>query len=271
MMNDTFERTWGPRAGARPADEYWPKVIGAVRETHPEFRFFAEAYWDLEWALQQQGFDYCYDKRLYDRLEHDSAEQVREHLCADDAYQARLLRFIENHDEPRAAAVFDTARQKAAAVTTLTQNGARLVHNGQLWGAKVRLPVFLGRYPVEARDDDLAAFYRSLLDVLRDPVFRHGHWQLCDRWGWPDDDRFENLVAWSWDGDSRWLIIVNLSDTTSAGLVRAPWDGVRAQSWRLVDPTNDITFDRSGDDLGDGLFVELDPWRWHMFRIESTG
>ena len=28
----------------------------------------AEAYWDLEWALQQQGFDYCYDKRLYDRL-----------------------------------------------------------------------------------------------------------------------------------------------------------------------------------------------------------
>jgi hypothetical protein len=28
----------------------------------------AEVYWDMEWTLQQQGFDYCYDKRLYDRL-----------------------------------------------------------------------------------------------------------------------------------------------------------------------------------------------------------
>ena len=26
----------------------------------------AEVYWDLEWTLQQQGFDYAYDKRLYD-------------------------------------------------------------------------------------------------------------------------------------------------------------------------------------------------------------
>jgi hypothetical protein len=30
--------------------------------------FLAEAYWDLEWSLLQQGFDYCYDKRLFDRL-----------------------------------------------------------------------------------------------------------------------------------------------------------------------------------------------------------
>ena len=40
----------------------------------------AEAYWDLEWALQQQGFDYCYDKKLYDRMEHGDAENVRLHL-----------------------------------------------------------------------------------------------------------------------------------------------------------------------------------------------
>ena len=62
----------------------------------------AEAYWDLEWELQQQGFDYCYDKRLYDRLEHDTVESVPLHLCADLAYQRKLVRFIENHDEPRA-------------------------------------------------------------------------------------------------------------------------------------------------------------------------
>ena len=68
MMNDVFSRTWGTRVGAPPADDYWPTIIPAVREAHPDFRFIAEAYWDLEWALQQQGFDFCYDKRLYDRL-----------------------------------------------------------------------------------------------------------------------------------------------------------------------------------------------------------
>ena len=59
--------------------------------------FIAEAYWDMEWTLQRQGFDLCYDKRLYDRLAHDGAEAVRAHLEAEPAYQERLIRFIENH------------------------------------------------------------------------------------------------------------------------------------------------------------------------------
>src|SRR4051794_33253864 len=131
MMNDTFERTWGSRAGDRPADDYWPVVIGAVRQTHPDFLYLAEAYWDLEWDLQQQGFDYCYDKRLYARLLHDGPEDVRLHLLADDASQARLVRFVENHDEPRVASVLDPAREKATTVATMTQVGVRLVHHGQ--------------------------------------------------------------------------------------------------------------------------------------------
>ena len=49
MMNDVFARTWGARVGEAPATEYWPTVIAAVRDTHPEFLFLAEAYWDLEW------------------------------------------------------------------------------------------------------------------------------------------------------------------------------------------------------------------------------
>ena len=109
MMNDVFSRTWGARVGAPPAEDYWPTVIPAVRDAHPGFRFIAEAYWDLEWALQQQGFDFCYDKRLYDRLVAGEARQIRPHLSADRQYQQRLVRFIENHDEPRAAAVFDDA------------------------------------------------------------------------------------------------------------------------------------------------------------------
>ena len=151
LLNSIFERTWGSRAGQRPATEYWRDLIPAVKKTYPDFLFIAEAYWDLEWELQQQGFDFCYDKRLYDRLEHDNAESVRLHLCADLAYQAKLLRFIENHDEPRAAATFSSAKERAAAVTIATLPGARLFHEGQFEGRKIRLPVFLGRRPAETR------------------------------------------------------------------------------------------------------------------------
>jgi hypothetical protein len=230
--------------------------------------FLAEAYWDLEWALQQQGFTYCYDKRLYDRILQGPAEAVRLHLLADDDYQHRLLRFVENHDEPRAASEFGSSRSPVAAVTALTQTGARLVHNGQLQGATVHLPVFLGRYPVEPTDQALLDFYRSFLGALTDPTFRLGRWQLCERSGWPGDDRYQNLVTWCWDGDTRWLIVVNLSDTTSAGMVRTQWDDLKGQQCRLTDPTQNTAFVRAGDDLVEGLFVELDAWRWHLFRIE---
>ncbi len=123
LLNDVFQRTWGGRAGQPPPTEYWQNVIPAVKRSHPDFLFIAEAYWDLEWELQQKGFDFCYDKRLYDRLEHESAESVRLHLCADAAYQQKLLRFLENHDEPRAATAFPGAKEKAAAVATSTLAG----------------------------------------------------------------------------------------------------------------------------------------------------
>ncbi len=110
LINNIFARTWAERAGEMPPTEYWPDVIAAVKQQHPQFLFLAEAYWDLEWELQQQGFDFCYDKRLYDRIEHDDVEGVRLHLNADLAYQHKLVRFIENHDEPRASVAFDSAK-----------------------------------------------------------------------------------------------------------------------------------------------------------------
>ena len=63
VLPEVFERTWG-----RAARPFWPTAVARVREKAPGFTFMAEVYWDLEWTLQQQGFDYAYDKRLYDRL-----------------------------------------------------------------------------------------------------------------------------------------------------------------------------------------------------------
>lgn len=269
VMNDIAARTWGERIGPVPAADYWPTVIPAVRAGHPGFMFLAEAYWDLEWALQQQGFDFCYDKRLYDRLQHGPAAQVNGHLSGDVAYQSRLVRFVENHDEPRAAATFGE-RAGVTAVAALTQTGARLIHHGQLQGRRTRLPVFLGRFPDETDDPAITDLYRTLLPVLADRTLHDGRWQLAERSGWSGSG-FENLVAWCWDGPTRWLVVVNLSGLPVTGQVRVPLDDLHGRTWRLVDPTHDVAYDRHGHDLVDGMFVRLGGWDWHLLRIDPAG
>ncbi|MDY7103375.1 MAG: alpha-amylase family glycosyl hydrolase [Actinomycetota bacterium] len=271
VRNEVFARTWGHLVGAAPDEEYWTEVIGEVRRRYPGFWFIAEAYWDMEWDLQQLGFDHCYDKRLYDRLvAAEPAESIRLHLCADGDYQDGLVRFVENHDEPRAASALAPERLRAATVTTLTQRGARLVHDGQLSGRRVHLPVFLGRFPDEEPDPDLEAFHRALLAAIADRTFHDGTWRLCEREGWGEggDDTWTDLVAWSWDGATRWVVIVNLAATGATGRVRFPWDDLRARPWRLVDPTSGDVLRRAGDDLVDGVYVSLEPWAWHLWRVE---
>jgi len=269
MLNNIFERTWGARAGSRPATDYWTTVIKTIKAKYDEFRFIAEAYWDLEWELQQQGFDFCYDKKLYDRMEHADAETVRQHLLADSAYQQKMVRFIENHDEPRAAATFPGGKGRAAAVAVLTLTGARLLHEGQFEGRKVRLPVFLGRRPEEPVDYDLSAFYARLLKEVDHDVFRNGYWRLCERSGWPDNQSCLNTLAWCWAKDSeRYLIVINFSDQPTQALVRVLMDELRGKNWRLNDLMAGETYDRSGDEMRDsGLYVDLKPWQCHFFKL----
>ena len=268
LENPIFESTWHERAGERPAREYWAELIPAIKADHPDFLFMAEAYWDREWSLQQQGFDFCYDKRLYDRLEHGGAESVRLHLCAELAYQEKLVRFIENHDEPRAAATFWPGQENAAAVVMATLPGARLFHEGQFEGRQVKLPVFLGRRPTESIDRELKSFYRKLLEAVDCTVFHDGQWALCERTGWPDNASFQDLVAWSWaNNDQRCLVMVNLSDHAVQARVHLPWNDVHGETWVLSDTLSGVTYDREGDEIErQGLYVELGPWKYHLFE-----
>ena len=157
ILPEVFERTWG----RKPAP-FWPQAIQRVREQAPDFCFMAEVYWDLEWTLQQQGFDYTYDKRLYDRLREGHARPVREHLHAALDYQTKLARFLENHDEPRAAASFDPRVHRAAAVITYFIPGLRFFHQGQFEGRKKRISPHLVRAPEESPDKEIEEFYDQL-------------------------------------------------------------------------------------------------------------
>jgi alpha amylase-like protein len=271
MTNEVFARTWGGRGGEVPADDYWPTLIGRVKRQHPDMLFMAEAYWDMEWTLQQQGFDLCYDKRLYDRLLHDPADSVRAHLQAERGYQERLIRFIENHDEPRAAASFEREQARAAAIVMSTLQGARLYHDGQFEGRRTHLPVFLTREPEEAPDQDLSAFYHRLVRAVADAQLREGEWQLCPLEGWPDNDSYRRLVAWCWSvRQARHLVVVNLSAADAQAHVRVPWSDMAGKAWCLEDRLDGRVFERDGDELaGQGLYVALGPWAAHFLALSS--
>ena len=269
MLNSVFQRTWGALAVVHPCGDYWATTIPPVKGKYPDFRFIAEAYWELEWELQQQGFDHCYDKKLYDRMEHGEVENVRLHLLADPAYQQKMVRFIENHDEPRAAATFPPGKARAAAVAILTLTGARLLHEGQLEGRRVRLPVFLGRRPLEPVDQDLELFYERLLSATNSDLFRNGEWRLCERSGWPDNQSCLSLLCWCWAKDNeRYLIVINFRQDSAQARVHLMWDELRGAQWRLNDLLSGASYDRDGSELRDaGLYVDLKPWECQLFRM----
>jgi glycosidase len=271
LTNQVFARTWGERAGPPPAEEFWPTVMAPLRDRYPDTVLVAEAYWDMEWDLQQDGFDYCYDKRLYDRLLGGDPTAVHDHLRADLGYQSRLLRFLENHDEPRVASRLAPDPERAAAVAVATLPGATLWYEGQFEGRQVRPPVFLNRRPDEPPDKELADWYRGLLATVARHRVRQGAWRLLDVTGWPDNQSCRNLLAWSWTGNgrgTRHVVVVNLSGKPAQGRVPLDWWDLRDRTARLTDLLRHERYDRDGDELtAPGLFVDLPPWQFHLFAV----
>ena len=266
VLPDVFERTWGI-----PAAPFWPEAIARVRDKVPGFCFMAEVYWDLEWTLQQQGFDYTYDKRLYDRLEEGHAGPVRDHFRAELTYQVQLARFLENHDEPRAATVFPDPVHEAAAVLTFLAPGLRFFHQGQLEGRTRRISPHLIRAPAEPTNERLSGFYQRLLSMLRRPVVRSGCWQLLDAApAWDGNRTWENFISFAWQGEEgdRLLVVVNYGSVQSQCYMRLPFPDLGGHLWRLADLLGPYTYDRDGGDLaGRGLYLDLAPWQYHVFAL----
>ena len=266
VLPDVFRRTWGVEA-----NPFWPAAIDATRRASPDFMFLAEVYWDLEWELQQQGFDFCYDKRLYDRLTNGNPAGVRDHLAADIAYQGHLVRFLENHDEERAASRFPLEMHKAAAVLAYLAPGLRLFHQGQLAGAMVRIPPRLCRGPAEQGNSAVVAFYLALLAVLSLDVLRIGSWQqLQPEPAWDGNPSHQNFVAGLWTDASgrRVLVIVNFSFDASQCRIPCPALHSVEGDLLLTGLLGQDVYRRSKLELSaGGLYVALEPWRFHVFDI----
>ena len=269
VLPDVFERTWGRRAGS-----FWPRATADVRARVPGFCFMAEVYWDLEWTLQEQGFDYTYDKRLYDRLREGHAKPVREHLHAGLDFQGRLTRFLENHDEPRAAATFAESRHEAAAVLTFMVPGLRFFHQGQFEGRTTRVSPHLCRAPEQPANARIAAFYDRLLAVLRRPALRDGEWRLlpCGV-AWDGNPTWDHYIAYSWQlgRESRLVVAVNYGAHHGQCFVRLPFGDLDGRQWRLEDLLGTAVYTRDGSDLQTwGLFLDEPPWKAQVFALREV-
>jgi hypothetical protein len=267
VLPDIFEKTWGRRAHS-----FWPEVTKAVKEISPGFCFMAEVYWDLEWTLQQLGFDYTYDKRLYDRLLDGCVNDIKGHLKADLSYQNKLARFLENHDEPRAASSFsEIGNHMAAAVITFLTPGLRFFHQGQLEGKTKRISPHLVRGPQEPTNVKIQSFYESLLKLLEKPVVRDGKWSLLESLpAWEDNGTNDAFITFFWEkaGENSMVVIVNYRPHQSQCYIRIPFRNQNGGKVRLNDCLSEACYDRDRSDVGSaGLYLDLGPWQYHAFEI----
>lgn len=128
--------------------EFWQWAIANVRKDYPHVIFIAELY-DVgiyRRYLDQGGFDLLYDKvNLYDTLRdiqagHSSAARLTSCWQTVEGISARMLNFLENHDEQRYASPFyagnaATVLPSLVAMTTMS-TGAVMIYNGQELGER---------------------------------------------------------------------------------------------------------------------------------------
>ena len=176
-----------PRPGNRfpianhqsPASEFWASAIPVVKEAHPGFLFLAEGYWGLEARLQALGFDYTYDKPLYDGLVSRDAAGVQRHLLGMPPGRSPRAPTFWRTTTSRASPPFCRwPEHRAAALLILGLPGMRFLHDGQLAGARRKVPVQLARCAAEPVQADIQSLYEQLLTALPATAVGQGRGKL---------------------------------------------------------------------------------------------
>ena len=276
VLNGVFAKTWKhfPVTTSPPVEEFWTTAIARIRQAHPDFLFLAEAYWGLEPELRRLGFDYTYDKTLYDHLIAHDATDVQRHLLGLAAGQlAAGAHFLENHDEPRVAALLSLAEHRAAALCILGLPGMRFLHDGQLEGARIKIPVQLARVAPEAGQSEIQALYQQLLGTLPGTAVGRGRAVLCQpRAAWSGNPTAANLIIVQWQQQTPEfdLVVVNLAPHRSQCYVPLSVPQLAARSWVMKDLLGSECYQRAGDDLQtQGLYLDLPPHGAQLFHFQQ--
>jgi Alpha amylase, catalytic domain len=264
LLQDVFENTW-----KRPIAPFWRRCLEFIRSEHPGTLTMAEVYWNREYELQQAGFDYTFDKILYDRLLSSDAESIRAHLRATLDYQEHGVRFIENHAEQRAAARFTNPEHyRGALLITAMVPGMLLLHYGQEDGRRLHASYHCRRRPPELGSEAHRTVFQDVLHVLDERARQEGKWRLLE----PKYPHGNALIGclWSLPGHHDLVIIVNASWDHVSGSVQAGPLSERDTSFHHCLPSMlgcDPPFIVRADQLRhDGIHVQLPPWGSVVYR-----
>jgi hypothetical protein len=258
VLDDVFRSTWGDD-GSQPWN-FWQPAIARLKGEHPEFVLLAEVYWGLEDRLLGLGFDFAYDKELYDKLLSGDVDRVREHLARSGKSHERHVHFLENHDEARAARSFGPDRLKAAAALTYSLPGMRFFQEGQAEGRLIRTPVQLTRAPEEPVRAWSQDFHERLFRILADEAFHFGTWSVLDvraREGHGASDLLAS--CWTHRGELR-IAVANLRGETRSGRLMLPVASGGSDTLRFEDELTGRTYEGMCAEIVDrGLALELPP------------
>jgi len=270
-LNNVFKNTWGGVLAnygfEKPQTEFWKEIIDKVRVERNDFLFIGESYWDLESELHQLGFNYTYDKSFTDKLKSGSVRDIHDHLLAENEYQKKSVRFIENHDEERAITTFGKEKSKAAATIINTVPGMALINDGQFEGKRIKLPVQLGREPEEPVLNGVKDFYHKLFSITSTEIFKQGEWSLLEpASSWEGNETFKNMLAWSWVfKNEKSLVVINYSASVSSCRLKLEVKD-HPDVFEIVDLLNDQIYTRSSKEVSNtGLYIELKPYQSHIF------
>ena len=166
LVSRIFQQNWGWKLSGKITEEFWKVAIEKAKAFNPEFTFIAEVYWDMEEELINLGFDYCYDKKLYDSLRDQNFDAVNYCLTRNAYFQDKTTRFLENHDEERAVNVFNDFIYLISMEITYLLPGLKFFHEGQLEGRRIKDSLFLQKRDNEETNEQLKSKYSNLLKII---------------------------------------------------------------------------------------------------------
>lgn len=264
VLNEVFAETWRdyPVQVKDPLQgEFWDYCIGLVKRGNPNCVMIAEAYWDKEEQLQGLGFDFTYNKRVYDYLVRDQRRELKGFLASKSSeWLRRGITFLENHDEPRIASLLSWPEHRVAMFLLMSLPGMVLLHEGQMEGRKVFAPIQMKLRVKEEKNDEIAGFYEALLLAMKGTAVRKGRCKLLPvRGGDGGASGMEECHATIWEKEGVGNVLAVVNTGTSPQRVRIDWpeDG---REWGLGREPIFTTGNGTGALLGEeknGVLFEL--------------
>lgn len=275
LLSDIFFNNWKnfplPTDYTPIAKEFWFEAIKKVKNKNPDFIFIAEVYWSRENDLLDLGFDYVYEKKLYDMLVDHKIDLINEYIKRTFSYQRRRFLFIENHDEQRSAHIFPPEKLKAVATLIYTLPSMKLIYDGQLEGRKFHHAIQLKRLHKENLNFDLKNFYKTLLKAIDKSSIAHGFFKYLQPIpAWEGNPGFYNFISFLYEDEkfNKDLVVINLAPYQSQCRAKIESYDLPGKKFLIRDRLSDEQYFRDGDEMFyQGLYLDLKPYQAQIFEF----